>query len=908
MALLTGQKLGPYEIIHGLGAGGMGEVYRARDTRLERTVAIKVLPEHLTASADSRQRFEREAKAISSLQHPHICVLHDIGHQEGVDFLVMECLEGETLAERLRRGALPLADALSVAVETAGALEKAHRAGIVHRDIKPGNIMLTKSGAKLMDFGLAKGVAMGAAAVSGSAPLLSAAMTMTSPSPQYSPLTSAGMLVGTVQYMAPEQLQGVEADARSDIFALGAVLYEMVTGRRAFEGKSQLSVATAILEKDAEPVSSVQAAAPAELDRVVAACLAKDPEQRFQCAADLQRALEWIEPARHAAAHPREASRLRTMISAGCAIAAVAAAAWGGWWWSGRQTTGNAIYAEIPPPEKMDFDATGDRGGMPVLSPQGDKMAFVAHGTSIPQALWVRRLGAERAQRLDGTEGARHPFWSPDGKNIGYFANGKLYAIPAAGGAITTIADAPNARGGSWGADDTIIFTKDFRNALERVSARGGSTPTDVTTLDPQKHTTHRWPWFLPDGRHFLYFATNHRVGRAADNGIYFGSLDSKDTHLVVATQAAAEYASGYLLYQLQSALVAQPFDPVQGKLSGQPVLLVSNIRYDAGVWRSVFAASQTGVLLYEAVAGQSGGTQQTWFDRSGKVLGRVGQKQLMLNSSLSPDGTRVVFMGGNAGAGQSSGTDIWTENLERGTQTRITFDTQQVMEPSWSPDGKLIVFTAAVGQGGGNFEIHTKAADGSGAEQTIVSEPHAYHYPAFTPDGKYITFIWGEGNQNSALWAVPLEGDHKLFTILQPPSQLSSIYNYQVSPDGKWLAYVSDESGQNELYLTRFPKADGKWQVTSSGSSYPVWSKDGKELFYKDLNDDFFVTAVATSGGAPAIGTPRRLFHATVSGVGIPFDVSKDGKRLLVNFAEEEGVTPLNVVVNWTAEVKKKF
>jgi Tol biopolymer transport system component/tRNA A-37 threonylcarbamoyl transferase component Bud32 len=898
MPISSGSKLGPYEIVAPLGAGGMGEVYKARDTRLDRTVAIKILPQHLSANADLKQRFEREAKLISSLQHPHICTLHDVGSQDGVDFLVMEYLEGETLAQRLTKGPLPLDQVLKFGAQIADGLDKAHRQGIVHRDLKPGNIMLTKSGAKLMDFGLAKPAASGPGAAT--APLVSAAVTLTSP--QASPLTTAGAIVGTIQYMSPEQIEGKEADARSDIFAFGAVLYEMITGRRAFEGKSQLSVATAILDKDVEPLTASQHGVPAQLARVVATCLAKSPDDRWQCAADVHRALEWVEPNRPAAAAPVRMSVARIATIAAAAVVLVALAIAGGYWWANRDHGAIAVRADIPPPEKWLFDATGDRGGMPVLSPGGDKIAFVAHTTGQLQALWVRSLESGTSTRLEGTDGAQHPFWSPDGRSIGFFANGKLNRIAASGGPFTLIADALNPRGGAWGADDVIVFCGDFRNALMRVSANGGEV-TFATTLDTSKHTTHRWPWFLPDGKHFIFLATNHGGGNSAVNGIYFASVGGKESHLVVTTDAGAQFASGYLLFHQQTALMAQPLDASSGRLTGTAVPLISNIRFDAGVWRAIVSVSQNGVLTYQAGSAATVGTRLAWFDRSGKVLGDLGGREYSIyDLRLSHDGKRVAFV---IAGGVS--TDLWTLNLERKSRTRITFSRGDARQPSWSPDDQSLVFTQDVLQGGGNLEIHSRAADGSGTERNLTPEPHAFRYPEWSPDGKYLVFNWGGGQMTASIWIVPKNGDFtKPVAIVQPPSPQANILNFRLSPDGRWLAYISDESGQNELYLTSFPEGKGKWQVSTDGASYPAWRGDGKEIFFKNLNDEFMVSSVTAKGAAVQVGAPQRLFRAGVPGFGTPFDVSADGKRLLINLAEEDVVSPLNIFTNWTSALKK--
>ena len=566
MALTSGTKLGPYEIHSPLGAGGMGEVYRARDTRLDRTVAIKVLPTHLSADPELKQRFEREAKAISALQHPNICTLHDVGSQGGVDFLVMEYLEGQTLADRLVKGALPLDQVVKIGIEIAEALEKAHRQGIVHRDLKPGNIMLTKSGAKLMDFGLAKPELAIASSAKGQLTPSTPTMNLASLTSAASPLTQKGSIVGTFQYLSPEVLQGSEADARSDIFSFGCVLYEMVAGRRAFEGKSQLGVLTAILEKEPEPIAASQ---PPALDRVIRACLAKDPVDRFQSAHDVAMDLRWLTDST-AAGEEKSTQQFKkswAALSAAVLIVCVALAAFGGYWWSKRTENPQPFHAEIPPPDKFPFNVTGDNAGMPVLSPQGDQMAFVAHSANA-QFLWVRSLKGDNAQQLEGTQGAMHPFWSPDGRFVAFFANGKLNKIAASGGPVSVLADAPTSRGGTWGVSDVIVFSPTFQSSLLKVSAQGG-TPTDATVMDKQKHTTHRWPWFLPDGKHFLFPGDQSQRGRYKNQRHLLWVDDSLEAHLVVATDSAAQYASGYLLYRANTALVAQPFDPEVGQVVG---------------------------------------------------------------------------------------------------------------------------------------------------------------------------------------------------------------------------------------------------------------------------------------------------------------------------------------------------
>jgi eukaryotic-like serine/threonine-protein kinase len=903
MALTSGTKLGPYEILCPLGAGGMGEVYRAKDTRLDRTVAIKVLPSHLSSDPELKQRMEREAKAISVLQHANICTLYDIGTQDGTDFLVMEYLDGQTLGERLGNGALPVDQVLKIATEVAQALEKAHQQGIIHRDLKPANIMLTKAGAKLMDFGLAKPKMSIASQAVGTFTPSTPTMNLASLTSAASPLTQKGSIVGTFQYMAPEVLQGAEVDARSDLFSFGCVLYEMITGRRAFEGKSQLSVFSAILEKEPEPISATQPLAPPMLDRVVRACLAKDPADRFQSAHDLAMDLRWIADLAQGDGAPTESAKpsspFKKSWTAGLAallLGFIVLSGFAGYRWARSSEEPVTIHAEIPPPDKFALDATGDAGGMPVLSPQGDKIAFVAHAGET-KLLWVRSLNSSSAQSLDGTAGASHPFWSPDGRYIGFFANGKAMKIAASGGPVGVITDAPNSRGGSWGANDVIVFAPDFMGGLVKVSAQGG-TAEPATVIDKTKHDTQRWPWFLPDGNHFIFLSTSHTGGDPKQNGIYFGSVGSTETRLIVATDSAAQYASGYLLYRVNSSLVAQPFDPQSGTLSGLALPLVNNLRDDIGVWRSIFAVSQTGLMVYQIGNATSAKSRLVWFDRTGKALGDFDPAENMsIDVRLSPDNKRAAF---------ASDTGVWTLDLERKTKSRITFNQQMVQEPTWSPDGKMLMFPARVAKGGGNVEIRAKASDGSGTEKTLIAEQNNYHFPGWSPDGKYITYTWGDGEKMVSVWRVPLAGDAKPVVVVQPPSPEFNIFSYRISPDSHWIAYVSDESGQQEIYLTSFPDGKGKWKVSSGGGAYPAWGGNGRELFYISLGSDFFVCRVSPKDSEIEVGAPQHMFHSSTPGNGIPFDVSSDGKRLLVNHSEEQAQSPLQLVTNWPAELKK--
>jgi hypothetical protein len=619
MALASGTKLGPYEILSPLGSGGMGEVYRARDTRLDRTVAIKVLPAHLSSDPARRQRFEREARAVASLNHPHICVLHDIGTQSGVDFLVLEYLEGETLAHRVERGAMPTQELLKIATEVSDALDKAHRQGVTHRDIKPGNIMLVKLGAKLLDFGLAKPVATPASATLTSLPTAS------------QPLTAEGTIVGTFQYMAQEQLEGKEADARSDIFSFGAVLYEMATGKKAFAGKTTASVIAAVLASEPTSISTLQPMTPPALERAVKTCLAKDPDERFQSAHGLNLQLKWIAEAGSQAgvAAPIVARRKgREKMAWALVVFLVAAIAGAAAYLRLARAPAPVIVAEVPPPEKTRGLGLGFFGSALEISPDGHSLAFTAIDQIGKRSLWVRPLDAVSARPLEGTEDATFPFWSEDGRSIGFESEGKLKTIEASGGPATVVADAPSYAGGTWNRQGVILFAPEVRKGLYQVTASGG-TPVPVMTLDSSKFHFCSWPQFLPDGEHFLY------LGAAYDprnTGVYFATLDGKENRLVLRSDSRAIYASGGLLYGRGTTLVWQAFDPERGQLKGEPRPVAEGVSV-ATPDSLAFGVSENGILAYQPAAATAG-RQLAWFDRSGNKAGAMGEVGAVLGRS----------------------------------------------------------------------------------------------------------------------------------------------------------------------------------------------------------------------------------------------------------------------------------
>jgi serine/threonine protein kinase/Tol biopolymer transport system component len=882
MPLAPGTQLGPYEVSVPLGAGGMGEVYRARDTRLERTVAIKILPAQFSSDPVRKQRFEREAKTISKLNHPHICVLYDVGHQDGMDYLVMECVEGETLAKRLEKGPLQLDQALKYGEQIADALDKAHRSGVVHRDLKPGNIMLTPTGAKLLDFGLAKPVA----------PLASVA-TLTGAVTQSSPMTEQGAIVGTFQYMSPEQVEGKEVDGRSDIFSLGAVLYEMVTGKRAFEGKTQLSVASAILEKEPEPISVAKPMTPPALEHALQKCLAKLPDERWQSSSDLASELKWIGEggsqtgiARPVPAERRRWERVGWLLAAALSVLLIGG---GAAWWQASNRRTHPIYFHTSVPFPANDLA---------LSPDEQTLAIVAYSAQANNyVLWTHEVGGRQTSSLAGTQGASYPFWSPDGKFIGFFADGKLKKVGVSEGRVQVLCDAPNGRGGAWNRDGVIVFTPGGLGGLFRVTSSGGS-PVEMTKPDPTRfESSHRWPVFLPDGKHFLYLAANF-TGHLENNAIFLGSLDSQERRSLVSTSANAAYAEpGYLVHLRDKTLVAQPFDGRHYILSGEPYTLSDEVLYLPGVDKAVFSVSSRKVLVTQTGKGTSI-SQLTWFDRSGKPAGTVGMPGSHSNVRLSPDGRRVAA---DQTDPDERNIDIWIHEPARGATTRLTFDPALDQTPVWSPDGKQILFASSRRVG---FRLYLKNADGSGPEEEVADlgaglQVHAWDW---SRDDKNV--LVRKGNE---LWYLSWPQ-----RVAKPLFQAKwTVRNAQFSPDGRWMAYASNETGSMEIYVSPFPSVNGKWQVSSAGGQEPRWRQDGKELFYLSAEGKMMAAAV-TAGTSFEAGSPVSLFQThprqPVSASDVfSYDVSGDGQRFLIlSKVDEANPAPLSVLLNWASEMEK--
>ena len=868
MPLAPGTRFGPYSLTSMIGAGGMGEVYKARDSRLERDVAIKVLPARFAEQLAMRQRFEREARLISMLNHPHICALYDVGDQDGIAYLVMEYLEGEPLDRRIARGPMPLHEALEAAIQIAGALDQAHQKGLIHRDLKPGNVMLTSAGAKLLDFGLAKAVASPSIAASDA--------TLTNN------LTIVGSIVGTLAYMAPERLGGKDGDARGDIFAAGAVIHEMLTGKRAFTGDNQASIITAVMSTEPPPVSQTQVVASPALDRVVRKCMAKQPEQRWQTARDLMSELQWIASSGGTApavvtepTAPRQKSWMRW---ASWAVAGASLAALGGvLLFNGREAkllVPGQVRLEFLPPAKTQLL----RIDIPTPSPDGRRIVFSGHSPGRKPQLWIRNLDSAEARPIPGAEGGVLPFWAPDSRRIGYLGDDrKLWAVNLDGGSPAPVTDVGlNFGGGTWNQDDVIVFGNSGK--LMRVAASGGSpAPIPVTGS-----WFAYWPAFLPDGRHLVFNANSGDQASAAVFVLPLAGVEPK--RLLQGDSKIVPDRPGWLLYNQGAILFTRPFSTSKLAWDGQPTQLAGGLfTFGTDTAGASFFGSWNGVIAY-----RTGTTaqerQMVWFDRSGQRVAVTGELGGYSNPALSPDGRWLAVSVEDPRVGKR---DIWVYDLKRGTSTRLTSDPGDELNPAWSPDGRRIAFTASRKQG--QREVYILDAIGAGEPEQISSGDGLKNVEQWTPDGKYLLFN-EDTQQNVDLKLLALSAGRGVTPLF--PSRFREDMA-RVSPNGRWIAYCSNESGRSEIYVRGFDPAGAgggrKWLVSTDGGTEPEWRRDGKELFYI-RGDRLTSVDVSTAGPEFDAGTPKPLFEKILGEQRRNrFLASPDGQQFLMVLPPED-------------------
>jgi len=868
MELKSGAKLGPYEIVAAIGRGGMGEVWRARDPRLGRDVAIKVSAQQFT------DRFEREARAIAALNHPNICTLHDVGP----NYLVMELIEGPTLADRIAQGPIPLEEALAIARQITDALEAAHDKGIVHRDLKPANIKVKPDGSvKVLDFGLAKSAEQ---------------VELTENSPTM--LSVAGTILGTAAYMAPEQARGRPTDKRADIFAFAIVLHEMVTGKRLFGGEDASEMLAKVI-RDEPDLSD----APPRIHRLLVECLRKDPRKRLRDIGDVWRLLDDASPM--AAAPPATAAPQRTEWLWPAAAAALLLSTGALAFVHFRETplVLTPMRFEIAPPPKTTIESFS-------LSPDGRKLVFNARGMDGRRTLWVRAMDSLQARELPGTQGAiLDAAWSPDSQSVAFLAEGSLKKIDISGGTPQTLAAYSNPSDGlSWSRQNIILYSSG--GVLNRIPASGGESAV-VTAPDTKRDEVAQIrPFFLPDGKHFLYYRIMTKEQGAS--GLYIGSLDAKPAEQgqkrLLDTPAGAVYGpsarGGDLFFLRGEALMAQPFDTGRMELTGSAVQLAD--RVSTNTFDGLFALSNNGVLAYALTGGSS--RQLTWFDRQGKVLGHVGEPAGRDELSLSPDGTRVA-----EGRVDDKGTwVVWGLDLARGVSTRLTFEGGGAGNGTWSPDGSQIVYAPGGGQ---SADLYRKPANGAGQGELLFHSSDAKGPLDWSRDGRFLLFVQRGKNTSADLWVLPMEGDHKPFPYLTTPFDEGQ---GKFSPDGHWVVYTSNESGTKEVYVQPFPMSTGgKWPISNGGGNQPRWSHDGKELFYFTPDSTLMAVSVSANGTAFQPGVPKPLFRAAVlggNGGGATgawrWDVTPDGQRFLVNTAlEDTAASPVTIVLNWQSALK---
>ncbi len=874
--ITTGSRLGPYEVTAQLGAGGMGEVYRARDSRLDRTVAIKVLPARLSSDPRFRERFEREAKAISSLTHPHICTLYDVGSQDGTDYLVMEYLEGESLAERLAKGPLPIDQVIRYGTEVAEALERAHRAGIVHRDLKPGNVVITKGGAKLLDFGLAK------FSQTGQSDPHAATAAMTSAKP----LTEEGTVLGTFQYMAPEQIEGRDADPRTDIFALGVLLYEMATGKRAFEAKTRASLIASILDRDPPPISAVQPLTPPALERVIRMCLHKDPDERWQSAHDVAAELKWIASTSTETIGPGVKRRARRSLlrSAAILLVGLAIGALAAWLLMRRETApirpARFTIATAPnAPLSLRLNSVG-------LSPDGNHVVYRASVGNGGAKLYLRAIDTLTAVPIAGTDGVGYWTFSPDGRWIGFITEVGLWKVPREGGTPTKLSD-ETGLGMAWHGD-TIVINKSFSGGLHAMPASGGELREIVKSNAANKENAIVWPDVLPDGKHVI--ATVWSVGDWDTARIIAYSMKDGSSKVLIEGGYFARYSpTGHLLFMRGNNLMAVAFDPKTLVVGSAPVAVLNGVAHGTADGEAHFAVSETGHLVYAPGGATLPNDQLVWIDRDGKSAPMVPTLRRYGSIDISPDSrTAAVTI-------EESTFDIWQLDLERDSLTRVSHGGDD-LEGIWTADGNRLIWTSSRS---GKYNLHWRAADNSTAEERIAPADAHQFAPSVTADGKYLLFGQIGKKTKMDLWLMPFETRKAQPLIATEFSENEPV----VSPDGRWLAYESDQSGRGEIYITSFPKPAGHWPVSVAGGTSPRWMPDGSAIVYEKSNK-YFIVPIETAGPRPRPGKPRLLFEGTYDN---EYSIARDGRIAIIKDGPQPTATQFNIVMNWGEELKRR-
>jgi Tol biopolymer transport system component/tRNA A-37 threonylcarbamoyl transferase component Bud32 len=887
------RQIGQYQVIGKLGAGGMGEVYRARDAKLGRDVALKLLPATLAHDGHSLARLEREARTLASLNHPNIAAIYGLEEAEGLRALVMELVEGETLSEHIHgpSGAgekpLPPEEALPIARQIAEALEYAHERGVIHRDLKPANVKITPEGTvKVLDFGLAKVLSdqdSSASSIPPNSPTLSLMA------------TQAGIILGTAAYMAPEQAKGKQVDRRADIWAFGCVLYEMLAGKKTFEGETISDVLAAVIRGEPD-WTALPATMPPAIRRLIRRCLQKDLRQRLQAIGDARIAIEETisgagadaDAATPAAsiAETKRTSRLRRALPWALGAVAILFAGIAAWLQLKPQPHQNVIRFPVPPPEGADFIYGGEMS----ISPDGRTLAFIAQaGPDKPPTLWLRPLDSMVAQAIPGTEGANGSFWSPDGQQIGFQAGGKLEKIAAAGGTPVVLCD-EDVPFGTWNKDGVILFTN--HNKIFSVPDTGGA-PSLVAAPDAAHGEFFQFPQFLPDGRHFI---VQVRTGAPGEDYIAAGSLDSKTVERLTPATTDAIYAPpGYLFYMDQNTLMARPFNAKALRFTGGAVPVAQNVGMFSNAFYGFFNVSPAGVLAYETVPATST-NQLTWFSRAGQKLGTVGQPDVYATPALSPDGSKLAVAVGSLGK-----HNLWVYDLKRGTGSRLTIDSADDVNPVWSQDGSRVLFSS---NRAGVYDIYQQASDGLGSAQPVIqSKDQVKYLNDLTADGRYAIFDSGGASNDTALWTQPLFGDRKPSAFIGGGLRAISA---QFSPNGHYVVYTSSETGRNEIYVQTFPQQTGKWQISASGGTDPIWRRDGKELFFLAPDEKLMAVDVNTASATLQAGIPKELFQAQTippwywRNIYVP---SADGQRfLMLTPASEAKPEPITVVVNWPA------